>query len=180
MQRIAVVGSSGSGKTTVACAISSGLGFPHLELDSVFHQPGWTPLPTDDFQAAVRDFTDQEAWVVDGNYTSQGIADAVWPRADTVVWLDLSRGLTLRRIANRTLRRFVRREQLWNGNKENWRNFVDPRPENNVILWSWTRHPSVRSHYDDRFNDPEWSHLELVRLRSQPEVDAFVDRVQTS
>ena len=85
MRRIAVVGSSGSGKTTTARAISSGLGIPHVELDSVFHQAGWTPLPTDEFQDTVRTFTDQEAWVVDGNYTSQGITDLVWPRADTVV-----------------------------------------------------------------------------------------------
>ena len=180
MQRIAVVGSSGSGKTTVARAISSGFGIPHLELDSVFHQPGWTPLPTDDFQTAVRGFTDQEAWVVDGNYTSQGIVDVVWPRADTVVWLDLSRTQTLRRVTNRTVRRFVRREQLWNGNKEGWRNFLDPRPENNVILWSWTHHARVREQYDARFKDPRWSDLELVHLTSQPEIDGFLSTLPSS
>lgn len=39
MQRIAVVWSPGSGKTTVARGISSSLGIPHLELDSGSHQP---------------------------------------------------------------------------------------------------------------------------------------------
>lgn len=43
MQRISVVGNSGSGKTTVARAIAEALGVPHLELDSVFHQPDWQP-----------------------------------------------------------------------------------------------------------------------------------------
>jgi adenylate kinase family enzyme len=44
MQRVSVVGSSGSGKTTLAAQIARCLGAPHLELDSVFHQPGWEPL----------------------------------------------------------------------------------------------------------------------------------------
>ena len=41
MQRISVVGNSGSGKTTVAQAIAAELGLPYLELDGVFHQPDW-------------------------------------------------------------------------------------------------------------------------------------------
>ena len=77
MERVAVVGSSGSGKTTVAQAISARLDIPHLELDSIFHQTRWTPLPTGDFQDAVRTFTDQKAWVVDGNYTGQGITKSI-------------------------------------------------------------------------------------------------------
>lgn len=178
MQRIAVVGSSGSGKTTTARAISSGLGVPHLELDSVYHQPGWTPLPTDEFQDAVRTFTDQDAWVVDGNYTSEGITDVVWPRADTVVWLDLPRAEATRRVVIRTFRRLTRSEQLWNGNKEGWLNAVDPRPEHNVILWSWTRHTRVRDRYNARFKDPQWSDLALVRLTSQSEIDEFLTGVQ--
>lgn len=83
VKRVAVVGSPGSGKSTVAKTVSSALGVPHLELDSVFHQPGWTELPTDEFQDAVRTFTDGAEWVVDGNYTNHGITDLVWPRADT-------------------------------------------------------------------------------------------------
>jgi adenylate kinase family enzyme len=44
MQRISVVGNSGSGKTSVAKAIAAERGLPYLELDSVFHQPDWQPL----------------------------------------------------------------------------------------------------------------------------------------
>jgi len=35
MQRISVVGTSGSGKTTVARRIAEALGFPHVELDAL-------------------------------------------------------------------------------------------------------------------------------------------------
>ena len=46
MQRISVVGNTGSGKTTVAAAVAAQLGLPLLEFDGVFHQPDWQPLLT--------------------------------------------------------------------------------------------------------------------------------------
>lgn len=177
MQRVAVVGSSGSGKTTVASAIAAALSIPHLELDSVFHQPNWRELPSDVFQDTVRSFTDRDSWIIDGNYTRHGIADIVWPRADTIVWLDLSRSQTMRRIVPRTLRRIARSEELWNGNCERWTKLVDPRPEENVILWAWTRHPTVRREYATRFAAARGSHVTLVRLRTRAEIDEFVRSV---
>ena len=148
---------------------------PHLELDSVFHQPGWEQLPTDEFRDAVRTFIDGVTWVVDGNYTSQGITDLVWPRADTVVWLDLPRLETMQRVGARTFRRISRGEKLWNGNQERWRNVVDPRPEENLLLWTWTRYNKVKEQYTRMFEDPRWSDLARVRLTSSDEVDAFLD-----
>ena len=180
VERIAVVGSSGSGKSTVARALSIALGIPHLELDSVFHLPAWEQLPTDEFQDLVRRFIEADAWVVDGNYTRQGITDLVWPRADTVVWLDLPRLETMQRVGARTFRRISQGEKLWNGNQERWRNLVDPRPEENLLLWTWTRYNKVRERYARRFEDPQWADLEKVRLTSAGEVDAFLQAVVSS
>ena len=164
----------------MARALSAALELPHLELDSVFHQAGWAELPTGEFQDVVRVFTDQEAWVVDGNYTRQGITDLVWPRADTAVWLDLPRRETMRRVGARTFRRIVSGERLWNGNREQLRNVVDPRPEHNILLWTWTRYNKVKVQYAERFGDPQWSELERVRLTSSGEVDAFLHAVVRS
>jgi len=44
VRRVSVVGVSGSGKTTVARALAARLGVPHVELDAIYHQPGWTGL----------------------------------------------------------------------------------------------------------------------------------------
>ncbi len=43
--RVSVVGCSGSGKTTFGRALAETLGVAFVELDAVFHQPGWTELP---------------------------------------------------------------------------------------------------------------------------------------
>ena len=87
VRRVSVVGNSGSGKSTLARELAASLGVAHIELDSVFHQPGWEPLPEDEFQRLVTARTSENGWVIDGNYSA--VRPIVWARADTVVWLDL-------------------------------------------------------------------------------------------
>lgn len=175
MNRISVVGSSGSGKTTVALAIAESLACPHLELDSVFHQPDWTPLPDEEFRDVARDFVEHDRWVVDGNYTSHGVLDLVWNRADTVIWLDMPKRVVMQRVTRRTIRRAVRREELWNGNREPMSNFTKWAPEDNIIRWAWTRYDHTREKYANRMYDPEWSDLDFIRLRSRSDVNEFLN-----
>ena len=80
MQRISVVGNSGSGKTTVARRLAAVLDVPHIELDAIFHQPGWRELPTTDFREQVTRAVQGAGWVVDGNYSAVRAAP-VLPRA---------------------------------------------------------------------------------------------------
>lgn len=46
-QRVSVVGVAGSGKTTFSGRLSAALALPLVELDGIFHQPGWTPSAPD-------------------------------------------------------------------------------------------------------------------------------------
>jgi adenylate kinase family enzyme len=177
MQRISVIGSSASGKTTMARNLSQALGLPHLELDSVFHLAGWRQLEDEAFRSRVAAFTKGDGWVIDGNYTSHGVAQLVWPRADTVVWLDPPRTTVLRRVVSRTLRRMITREELWNGNREPWSNLIDPRPEHNIIVWAWTRHAPTRRKYEALLGDGTWDHLTVIRLSTPADVRAFLDGV---
>ena len=61
VRRVSVVGNSGSGKSTLAKKLAAVLGVPHLELDSVFHQPGWEPLPLEEFQRLACGWTTRTA-----------------------------------------------------------------------------------------------------------------------
>lgn len=174
MNRISVIGCSGSGKTTMARALSQTLGIPRLELDSVYHQPNWTPLPEDEFVSRVADFTDADRWVVDGNYTSLGVNDVVFDRADTVVWVDMPRHVVMRRVISRSFGRAFTGEELWNGNTERWANLFKVDPEENIITWAWTRYASTKSKYEQRLGEARFQHLEVFRLRSPKESDAFL------
>ncbi|REK09543.1 MAG: AAA family ATPase [Actinobacteria bacterium] len=175
MHRIIVVGNSGSGKTTVARALAEKLDFPYLELDSIYHQQGWEPLPEDEFRVRVADFALQPSWVIDGNYTSLGMRDLIWPVADTLVWLDLSRAVVMGRVIARTVKRAITREELWNGNREPLSNFTRLDPEKNIIRWAWTRHDHYRQKYSEAIAEPDAVHLRVVRLQTTKEVDRFLE-----
>jgi adenylate kinase family enzyme len=172
VRRVSVVGNSGSGKSTLAVALAARLGAPCVELDAIFHQPGWTERPVEDFRARVADAAAGDTWVIDGNYSA--VRDLVWARADTVVWLDLPRPAVMRRVVTRTVRRAARRQELWNGNREPWSNFWSLDPQRSVVAWAWTRHRNYRARYEAALADPAWARLRFVRLRSTAEVRRFV------
>src|SRR3984885_5050453 len=114
VRRVSVVGNSGSGKSTLARELAASLRVPHLELDSAFHQPGWEPLPKEEFRRLVTERTSQDGWVVDGNYSV--VQPIIWARADTVVWLDLPKRTVMRQVTRRTGRLAGHRWELWKGN----------------------------------------------------------------
>ena len=84
--RVSVIGTSGSGKSTFGRKLAERIDAEYIELDSIFHQANWTPLPDDEFHDRVRARTAGERWVVDGNYGA--VRPIVLERATTVVWLD--------------------------------------------------------------------------------------------
>jgi adenylate kinase family enzyme len=172
VRRVSVVGTSGSGKSTLSRELAGILGVPYLELDGVFHQPGWSQLPQPDFREAARAAAAGDGWVIDGNYPA--VQSIVWERADTVIWLDLPRTTVLRRLVWRTFRRAATRQELWNGNRERWRNFFSLDPEQSVIAWAWVRHAEYRSRYRAASRDPASARLTFVRLASPRDVRRFL------
>jgi adenylate kinase family enzyme len=175
MRRISVVGNAGSGKTTLAVALAARLGVPHVELDAIYHQPGWTELPVEEFRGIVGRLVQEDAWVIDGNYSA--VRDLVWERADTVVWLDLPRHMVMRQLARRTAARLLSRATLWNGNREPWRNVTSLDPNRSILAWSWTRHHLYRQRYEAAARDPAWSRLRFVPLTSRHDTRAFLATV---
>ena len=152
--------------------MAEALGSPHVELDSIYHQRGWTPLSDEEFRARVRDATAQERWVVDGNYSV--VHEVVWSNADTLVWFDLPYTTVMSRTIRRTVRRTLSRQVLWNGNREPFSNLWSLNPEKSIIAWAATRHGVYRRRYSEAERDPRWVHLRFVRLGSQAEADGFL------
>jgi adenylate kinase family enzyme len=178
MRRVSVVGTSGAGKSTLSRALSVALDTGFLELDSVYHQPGWVPLPREEFRRRVSEVVAGERWVIDGNYTSN-VKDLVWARADTVVWLDLPKRTVMRRIIWRSVSRAARRAELWNGNRERWRNLFSVDKEQSVIAWAWQTHAATRAKLEAAMADPENAKLHFVRLKNPAEVRRFLSSVSS-
>jgi adenylate kinase family enzyme len=142
LARLVVQGASGSGKTTLSVALASRLGAAHLELDGLYQQANWTPLDLEEFRERVQRFVEQPRWVVDGNYSH--VRDILWPRATMIVFIDLPKRVVMTRVIKRTFLRIMKRERLWNGNRESWRNALSRDPTRNIILWSWNTYSRYR------------------------------------
>jgi adenylate kinase family enzyme len=147
--RIQVVGTSGSGKSTLANAIARELALTHLELDSIYHQPNWAALPTEEFRAKVFEFASQNSWIIDGNYSK--VRDILDARITHIIWLDYPRWFVMWRLVRRTLMRAVTRQELWNGNRESATSWLSRDPEQNILLWAWTTHQRNRERYQALF-----------------------------
>lgn len=97
-RRVAIYGPTGAGKSTLGRLIGARLGVPAVELDALFHRPGWQPTPDDEFRAAVSSKIAEceDGWVFDGNY--RAVRDIILSRADTVIWLRLPFHVVFRRL----------------------------------------------------------------------------------
>jgi len=95
MQRILVMGSSGSGKSTFGRALAEKLALPFVSIDQLFWQSGWREPKMDDFTAIMTREADKPTWVMDGNYMRYGAGELRRARADTIIWFDLPRWLCM-------------------------------------------------------------------------------------
>jgi adenylate kinase family enzyme len=91
MQRILVMGSSGSGKSTFAQRLSALTGLPMVSLDALFWKPGWVESDATEFGQRVTETTRQPRWIMDGNFISHGGGNLRRDLADAIIWFDLPR-----------------------------------------------------------------------------------------
>lgn len=166
-RRVLVAGVSGTGKTTLAARLSPLLGVAHTEVDALFHGPGWVPRP--EFLDDVRTLVAQPGWVTEWQYATA--RDLLADHADLLVWLDLPFRVTLGRVVRRTVGRRLRREELWNGNREAplHRFLLD---REHVVRWAIsTRHKYAELVPEAAGARPR---LVVVRLRSRRDVEDWL------
>jgi len=102
IKRVMILGSSGSGKSTMAQRLGEITGLPVTHLDSISWLPGWVEAPKDEFDKQLREIVRGDAWIIDGNYRSWAL-DARLERADTVIFLDFNRYVCLLRAFKRRI-----------------------------------------------------------------------------
>ena len=134
--RVLVAGTSGSGKTSMCAQIAQAWGLRQVELDALHHGPNWAPRA--EFEQDVQAFVTQPRWVTEWQYTAR-LGTLLIDHADLLVWLDHPRRTVMRQVIVRTIRRRLRREQLWNGNTEAPLRTVFTDPDH-IVRWAWQTH----------------------------------------
>lgn len=167
-ERIVLAGTTSSGKTTLARALSAHLGYEHIELDALHWGPKWRPRETfrDEVVAAIAG----TRWIAEGNYRS--VRDLVWSRATALVWLDYPFPFVLWRAFRRTLIRGVRRQQLYNDNRESLlRGLLHP---GGTFWWAVRSHLRRRRETRAALGSAPFAHLEVFEIRDPSVADALI------
>ena len=175
--RLLVVGSTGSGKSTFAAGLAARLGAPHIEVDALNWDPGWTNLSQTDpetFRDRVRQAILPDAWTCDGNYSV--VRPLIVARATHLVWLDYPRAVIMRRVIRRSFVRALRGDELWpgTGNREEFRRWLD---REHPIRWAWDTHAHRRASLAALFADAATAHLQKHRLRHPREAGPLMERL---
>ena len=89
MNRIAVVGSGGAGKSTLSRNLSEILNLPIYHLDNYFWEPGWQMADTNKWLKINNELINEEKWIIDGNFKST-MSNRL-EAADTIIFLDIKR-----------------------------------------------------------------------------------------
>lgn len=176
MRRISIVGSTGAGKTTLARDLSRRLGLPHVELDAIFWGPNWTQR-REEFPSEVARAAAGDAWVIDGNYNGLGSFSIVWPRADTLIWLDYTLPRVLRQLVPRIAARIADRQEIWpgTGNRETIRGALFSK---DMLWWFAIRtHRGRRRRIAAELTRAEYRHLAVHRFRHPRETAGWLSRI---
>ena len=175
-RRIHVTGNSCSGKSTLGRRIATALNVPHVELDALNWEPGWVSLAEkapEELERRISDATSGDGWVVSGSYMGFSMR-AFWPRAETVVWLDLPSYRLIWRVLIRSWKRWRSKELLWGTNYERfWPNLKVWNREDSLLWWIVTQQKRKRMRMRSLMEDPAWRHVTFIHLRSPSEVAAF-------
>lgn len=88
MNKVAVFGNAGGGKSTLSKRLATITGLPLIALDLIKYKPGGEEVSPETYKAAHTNILQQDQWIIDG----YGSWDTLWERlevADTLIYLDM-------------------------------------------------------------------------------------------
>jgi adenylate kinase family enzyme len=167
-----VIGTTSSGKSTLARRLSERLGLDFIELDALHWQANWRPAEPEEFRAGVKKATGSNAWVVAGNYSE--VRDLIWPKAQAVVWLDYPFLIVFWRLLKRTVRRGFTQEELWNGNREKFWWHLKLWSDESLFHWLFKTYWRRKREFPELLVQPEHIHLHLIHLQTPGQAEEWL------
>jgi len=170
MQRVLVIGSGGSGKSTVAAQLGELLNLEVSHLDKFYWSAGWVKPEPDEWIKTVTELINRDSWIIDGNYS--GTLELRLQRCDAIVFLDLPRLLCMWRIVKRFFRyRHATRPDIAEGCRENL--------DLEFISWVWNYHRRSRPKVIRRLREHA-ADKQIVWLRSRSDVNKFLSQITST
>jgi adenylate kinase family enzyme len=171
-KRIVVVGTTSSGKSTLASQLAQKIGGDFIELDALHWEPNWVEAPDKVFRKRVTTAISSQSWVVAGNYSV--VRDIVWQRAEAIIWLDYPFHIVFWRLLVRTIRRAIYQEELWNGNRERFWWHLKLWSEESLFHWLFKTYWRRKREYPALLALPENTHLKVIHLKHPKEAESLL------
>ena len=171
--RIVVIGTTSSGKSTLAKQIAEKLNLNWIELDALHWEPNWKHADDEVFRKRVKNAIQAERWVVAGNYSIT--RDLVWFHAQAIIWLDYPFHIVFWRLITRTIWRVVTQEELWSGNRERLSSQLRFWSQDSLINWLF------KTYWRRKHEIPilllQYKHLKLIHFKHPKEAEAWMNKV---
>ena len=171
-RRLVVIGTTSSGKSTLAERLANILGAKFVDLDTLHWEPNWVEAPDDVFRQRVEAATDATAWVVAGNY--HAVRDIVWRKAQAIIWLDYPFHVVFWRLFIRTIRRVVTKEKLFSGNVENFWTQAKFWSNDSLFNWFFKTYWRRKREFPILFSLPENAHLTIIHFKHPKEAERWL------
>ncbi len=168
--RIVIVGTSCSGKTTLARTIAARLDIHHVNLDSIHWLPDWKERERDDFRViTAKTLQEAGSWVCDGNYSF--VRDIVWRNATHIVWLNYPFWFIMFRALKRTSRRVFLHEEFVNGNYESFRHaFMS---KDSILWWIILTYRKNKTLYPPLLDTERKRGINIIIAQKPQEAEVF-------
>ncbi|MEU9088383.1 adenylate kinase [Streptomyces sp. NPDC048357] len=168
MRKIALFGQPATGKSTLARWLATEFGYPHTDLDDLlFTDDG--PLPLEEFRRQAQEVTQHDEWIVEGNFSK--LADVVWHRADTLIWLDFPLAIVVYRIIRRSLHQLAGREDSAQASRLTWNQAFFKR--RSLLRTAIRKYRNNRPRYAEQVAETARLGVEVVTLRSPRAVNRW-------
>ena len=173
--RIVVVGTTSSGKSTLASQLAEKIGGDHIELDALYWEPNWESAEPLVFFERVEEAISSKSWVAAGNYRL--VRDLIWENAEAIIWLDYPFHIVFWRLLTRTIRSAYHQEELWNGNRENFWTHLKLWSDESLFHWLFKTYWRRKREYPMLFAFPKNAHLKIFHFKHPKETEHLLTNV---
>lgn len=174
-KRMVVIGTTSTGKSTLAEKIANRLDIDFIELDALHWEPNWQEAPLEVFRERVRRAIRSKRWIVAGNY--HVVRDLIWPEAEAIIWLDYSLWRIFCQLTLRTFKRWWTQELIWGTNREAlWVHFKLWSQES-LFHWLFKTYWRRKRETPEILKLPEHRHLRLFRFTHPKDTEEWIKTI---